>query len=343
MEEYGAEILLDICKFWASKSIPGTDGRFDIDKVMGPDEFHESLPGSGVGGLTNNAYSNIMLSWTLDKAFAVLEAIGEKHKERILSSLSLSKEALEKWDRIMHGLNLSISEEGVIEQFKGYFDLDELDWEFYRKKYGDIHRLDRILKAEGKSPDNYKLAKQADLLMSFYNFGKEEVRRIVESMGYKLPEDFAEKNFNYYIERTSHGSTLSRLVHARLAWEMEMFDRGWELYMDALRSDLVDIQGGTTGEGVHCGVMAGTVYDVMATFAGLDLSGKIPSLQPVLPGHWKGLHFHFAFKGTDYQVAIDQKNIKIRGKNEDQLKIKVHLCGEEIELEPDEEGVKALI
>jgi trehalose/maltose hydrolase-like predicted phosphorylase len=124
---------------------------------------------------------------------------------------------------------------------------------------------------------------------------------------------------------------------------MEMFDRGWELYMDALRSDLVDIQGGTTGEGVHCGVMAGTVYDVMATFAGLDLSGKIPSLQPVLPGHWKGLHFHFAFKGTDYQVAIDQKNIKIRGKNEDQLKIKVHLCGEEIELEPDEEGVKALI
>jgi len=343
MEEYGAEILLDICKFWASKTIPGPDGRFDIDKVMGPDEFHESLPGSGVGGLTNNAYSNIMLSWTLDKAFAVLEAIGEKHKDRILSSLSLSIEALEKWDKIMHGLNLSISEEGVIEQFKGYFDLDELDWDFYRNKYGDIHRLDRILKAEGKSPDNYKLAKQADLLMSFYNFGKEEVRRIVESMGYEMPEDFAEKNFNYYIERTSHGSTLSRLVHARLAWEMKMFDRGWELYMEALRSDLVDIQGGTTGEGVHCGVMAGTVYDVMATFAGLDLSGKMPSLQPVLPGHWKGLHFNFTFKGTDYQVAIDQKNIKIRGKNEDQLKIKVHLCGEEIELEPEEEGVKALI
>jgi trehalose/maltose hydrolase-like predicted phosphorylase len=68
-------------------------------------------------------------------------------------------------------------------------------------------------------------------------------------MGYKLPADFAEKNFNYYIARTSHGSTLSRLVHARLAWEMEMLDRGWELYMDALRSDLVDIQGGTTGEG----------------------------------------------------------------------------------------------
>jgi len=342
MEQYGAEILLDICKFWASKCIPGADGRYDIDKVMGPDEFHEALPGSDVGGLTNNAYSNIMLSWTLAKAFKVLDTISEDHKLKILDSLELSDSDLTKWKQIMHGLNLSISEEGVIEQFKGYFKLDELDWDFYREKYGDIHRLDRILKAEGKSPDHYKLAKQADLLMSFYNLGKGEVKRIIESMGYKLPGDFAEQNFSYYIERTSHGSTLSRLVHARLAWEMKMLDRGWELYMEALRSDLIDIQGGTTGEGVHCGVMAGTVYDVMATFAGLDLSGDIPSLHPVLPGHWKGLEFNFSFKGSDFQVAVDQKHIKIQGKNMDQIKIKVHLCGEEIELEPGEVGVKTL-
>ena len=56
-------------------------------------------------------------------------------------------------------LNININEDGIIEQFKGYFDLKELDWEGYRKKYGDIHRLDRILKAEGKSPDEYKLVK----------------------------------------------------------------------------------------------------------------------------------------------------------------------------------------
>jgi len=199
------------------------------------------------------------------------------------------------------------------------------------------------LKAEGLSPDDYKLAKQADLLMSFYNLGAEEVRSIVEGMGYKLPADFPEQNFNYYIGRTSHGSTLSRLVHARLAWEMKMFDRGWELYMDALRSDLVDIQGGTTGEGIHCGVMAGTVYDVMATFAGLDLSGEMPSLQPVLPPHWKGLEFGFTFRGTEFAVSIDHKKIQIHGKNMAQDKIKVHLCGEEMELTRDRVSVKTLI
>ena len=71
----------------------------------------------------------------------------------------------------MQGLALHISEEGIVEQFKGYFGLEELDWDHYRKKYEDIHRLDRILKAEGKSPDDYKLSKQADFLMSFYNLG----------------------------------------------------------------------------------------------------------------------------------------------------------------------------
>jgi trehalose/maltose hydrolase-like predicted phosphorylase len=342
MEDYGAEMLLDICKFWASKSKPGTQDRFDIDKVMGPDEFHETLPGSGVGGLTNNAYSNIMVSWTMGKAFRVLEDLGDKHKQRVMNLLSLSETELGKWKQIMHGLTLSISETGVIEQFKGYFGLEELDWDHYRNKYEDIHRLDRILKAEGKSPDSYKLAKQADLLMSFYNLGKEEVRGLVEEMGYTLPADFAEQNFNYYIQRTSHGSTLSRLVHARLAWEMKMFDTGWELYMDSLRSDLVDIQGGTTGEGIHCGVMAGTVYDAMATFAGLDLSGDAPSLQPVLPPHWKGLEFRFTFRGNDFHVNMDHKKVQIRAKNERQLKIKVHLCGEEILLQGEKDYVKNL-
>jgi len=150
-----------------------------------------------------------------------------------------------------------------------------------------------------------------------------------------IPGDFTVKNFNYYIQRTSHGSTLSRLVHARLAWEFGMLDEGWELYMEALRSDLVDIQGGTTGEGIHCGVMAGTVYDVISTFAGLNLSGEIPEISPKLPSHWKGLDFKFKFRGTHFQVSISGNKIKISGKNAGKDKIKVHLWGKEIELSQD--------
>ena len=40
---------------------------------------------------------------------------------------------------------------GIVSQFDGYLKLKELNWAAYKKKYGDIHRLDRILKSEGKS------------------------------------------------------------------------------------------------------------------------------------------------------------------------------------------------
>lgn len=342
MQLYGAEMLLDICKFWASKAEEDKDGKFHIHKVMGPDEFHEALPGVKEGGLSNNAYSNIMVSWMMDKAFRVMKAIGREQRDKILKELLLSDEHLARWEKIMHGLALHISGDGIVEQFKGYFSLNELDWEHYRKTYKDIHRLDRILKSEGKSPDDYKLAKQADFLMTFYNLGSLDVETTIRELGYKLPAEFAKRNFDYYIERTSHGSTLSRLVHARLAWELGMKERGWELFMDALRSDLVDIQGGTTGEGIHCGVMAGTVYDVLVSYAGLDLHGDIPELNPRLPAHWKGLEFRFTFRGMVIFVSISGQQVKISGENVGRDHIKFHLCGKELMLTDGQEVIAPL-
>jgi len=337
MEDYGAEILLDICKFWISKSsLDEADGRYHIDRVMGPDEFHEKLPGAKEGGLTDNAYSNIMVCWMLDRAFALLDDLAIGPRGKILDRLSLESGDLDHWKEVMNSMSLHISDEGIVEQFRGYFGLKELDWDQYRKQYGDIHRLDRILKAESKSPDAYKLSKQADFLMCFYNLGEKEVTRIINLLGYPVPDDYMKRNFDYYIQRTSHGSTLSRLVHARLAWQSGLEETGWELYMEALRSDLVDIQGGTTGEGIHCGVMAGTVCDVMFSFAGLDLRKEFASLDPRLPQHWKGLSFGFTFRGDHYHVSLIADEIKISVKSSGKQKIKIHICGAEYELSNNE-------
>ncbi len=78
--------------------------------------------------------------------------------------------------------------------------------------------------------------------------------------------------------------------------------------------------------------MAGTVYDVIYSYAGLNLNGEIPELSPSLPPHWKALDFKFNYRGTHFQVSISGKRIKISGKNAGKDKIKVHLCGKEIEL-----------
>ena len=42
--------------------------------------------------------------------------------------------------------------DGIISQFEGYEDLEELDWDAYRAKYGNIQRLDRILVLRARTP-----------------------------------------------------------------------------------------------------------------------------------------------------------------------------------------------
>lgn len=336
MVNYGNEVFFDICKFWISKTHKGEDGRYHIDKVMGPDEFHEKLPGSNEGGLTDNAYTNIMVSWMLTRAEDLVEDFQDEGISDVLNHLEISEEDFTTWKEIERKLALHINEEGIIEHFDGYFDLEELDWDAYREKYGDIHRLDRILKAEGKSPDAYKLSKQADLLMTFYNLGNAEVTSIIEKMGYEVPEDYIQRNFDYYIQRTSHGSTLSRLVHAHLAFKAGLKEKGWELYMESLESDLNDIQGGTTGEGIHCGVMAGTVFDSLVSFAGLDVSGEVPVIDPEMPEGWKEMQFCFGFRGDRFAVTISESDCKITVKESAKDKIKLHICGDEKVLTPGE-------
>jgi len=315
MKDYGAEMLFEICRFVESKSVLNEEtARYEIKNVMGPDEYHEHHSNCPGGGLKDNSYTNIMAVWALDRAFDVLDALGEDAKNAVMKKINLSADELAGWEKIRHGLNLVIKD-GVLAQFDGYFELKELDWDNYRAKYGDIHRMDRILKSEGKTPDDYKVAKQADTLMAFYNLGQGTVKNIMAGLVYDAGDDLLRENYDYYIQRTSHGSTLSKVVHAALSANMGEQKQSWDLYMDALQSDYTDIQGGTTGEGIHTGVMAGTVILAMNTYAGVDFRGKILEINPALPQHWMSISFKAFFKGDRYSFVIKQNSIDLTVKS----------------------------
>lgn len=321
---HGAEMFLDICKFWASKAKTNQQtGKVDIGGVMGPDEFHEKTPGSSKEGLKNNAYTNIMVAWLFERANDLIGALDKLQSEKVLSKINLSKNDIKGWSNMAKKMSISINEEGIIEQFEGYFDLKELNWDEYRKKYNNIQRMDRILKAEGKSPDDYKVSKQADTLMTFYNIEPNVVQHLLANMGYKLPKDFLQKNFDYYIQRCSHGSTLSRVVHSHVATQIGRRELAWELYLDALKSDLIDIQGGTTAEGIHMGVMTGTVIMALTSYAGLNFHSDTLSINPNLPKHWTTLRFGCTFKGVGYKFNINKNTIKIEaGKDKTTIVVK---------------------
>lgn len=279
---------------------------------MGPDEFHEMYPDAKEGGLTDNAYTNIMTSWMLARVPDLLSKMDDESAKAVLKKIGLTESEMNRWNEIHKKLRLVISEEGIISQYDGYFELKELDWDYYREKYGNIYRMDRLLKAEGKSADDYKVAKQADTLMTFYNLDKTQVDAILNDLGYQLPDDYLMKNMEYYLARTSHGSTLSRVVHAQLADVIGNRQLSWELYADALSSDFNDIQGGTTAEGIHAGVMAGTIMIAISTYGGVDTRGELLSVNPALPDSWKKMSFNLKFRSTRYSFLLSHSSIEVK-------------------------------
>jgi len=310
LARYGAEMLLEIARFWVSMTEADEDGRFEIVGVMGPDEFHEAYPGAAEGGLRNNAYTNVMAAWCIGKALEAMELLGERDRSAVAERIALAGGETDRWREVVRGMKIPVLPNGLIEQFEGYGRLEELDWDAYRAKYGDIGRLDRILRAEGDSPDRYKLSKQADLCMLFYVFDRDGLAELLGQMGYELTEAKLRETIEYYRRRTSHGSTLSHLVFAAI---LDRLDRGasWGHFVEALRSDVDDVQGGTTPEGIHAAVMAGTVRHVIERYAGLRLDADRLSLTPRPPTGIDRIRFSVQWGDTVAAIEVDRERVRI--------------------------------
>lgn len=311
----GAEVMLEIARFWSSIAHYNEErDRYEIHGVMGPDEFHEKYPDSNDEGLRNNAYTNVMVAWMCESAQEILNMLPERRREQLRAKIGLSDDEVELWGEMSHKMFVPLheDEEGnpVISQFEGYENLEELDWEAYREKYDNIQRLDRILKADGDDPDRYKLAKQADTLMLFFLFPEEDLKRLFEKLGYEYTPDTARHNIDYYAKRTSHGSTLSFVVHAAIMADIDP-ESSWKRYMVALESDVGDVQGGTTREAIHLGVMAGTLDLLQRGYMGSEIRDGVLYFAPKLTDKLDGLSFPMRFRDTPMDVTLKDAKLTV--------------------------------
>ena len=312
--QFGAELILEIARFWASlAAYDEATGRYAIRGVMGPDEFHTAYPGrdpSTEGGLDNNAYTNVMVSWLLTRAIDVLDLMPEDRRQVLCDQLELGEDELDYWDDISRNLVVPIHDDGVVSQFEGYEKLKEFDWEGYQAKYGGLQRLDRILENEGADPNDYKVSKQADVLMLFFLFSIEHLTGIFERLGYELSPDAIHKTIRYYLQRTSHGSTLSWVTHA---WVLARADRprSWQLLSQALDSDVADLQGGTTPEGIHLGAMAGAVDLMQRCYVGVEPRASVLTFNPRLPDELTHLRTSVHYRGQTLDLVVNHEKLTI--------------------------------
>ena len=309
---YGGEILVEIARFLASiSSYNHSLDRYEIRGVVGPDEYHEGYPWRDEPGLDNNTYTNVMTVWTLQRALDVLDMLPQRRRHELVTRLRLQQDELVHWEDITRKMRICFHDDGILSQFEGYERLEEFDWDGFRAKHGDIARLDRILEAEDDSPDRYKASKQADVLMLFYLLTAEELKDLLRRLGYECDPDLMSRNIDYYLQRTSHGSTLSAVVHS---WVLARLDRkrSFDLFRRALESDVGDSQGGTTQEGIHLGAMAGTVDMLQRGYTGLQPRGDVLWLNPVLPDEFDRLQFTIRYRRAwDVRFDIDHERVTV--------------------------------
>jgi trehalose/maltose hydrolase-like predicted phosphorylase len=139
---------------------------------------------------------------------------------------------------------------------------------------------------------------------------QEELCEQLEWMGYECSTDMLDRTVEYYLARTAHGSTLSRIVYA---WVTSRIDPGesWQLFREALAADIDDTQGGTTPEGIHLGAMAGSLDLLQRCYSGLELHDGALWFEPRLPPDVTTLAFDLLHRDRNLAIEITHERFRL--------------------------------
>lgn len=258
---------------------------------------------------------------------ALLDRLPQWRRDELAADLGLGEHEVKRWRAITAAMFVPFHD-GVISQFEGYQRLERLDLEACRRRWGSIQRLDRLLEADGASVNSYEVSKQADVLMLFYLLAAEDLEAILTGLGYRFDPAVIPRTIDYYLARTSHGSTLSAVVHS---WVLARSDRqrALQLFRTVLSSDIADIQRGTTAEGIHLGAMAGSVDLLQRCFTGLEHRDGVLWFNPSWPSELGSMRFHIWYRRAPLETCVSGSSVTVTSGAADGLPIRVG-CGDRV-------------
>lgn len=287
LEEGGAEVILQCARFYLSRATRHLDrDSVDFADVIGPDEYHERV--------TNNAFTNQMALFCMESALK-LEEIFHDCPER-LDALKRKLNYAKDWSllrEVMGHIRRPRERDGVIEQFDGYFDLEDCTLADVRSRLRDPREY---WGGDHGVAGATQIIKQADVIA------------LMALLPQRFTEEAVQASWAYYEPRTEHGSSLSACMYALTACRINRLERAWELF---LRSASIDLSGGGkqwAGEiyigGTHPASNGGAWMIAVLGFAGLRLNGGKPELHPNLPDSVTRLRFPVTVGATRFHVTV---------------------------------------
>ncbi len=303
MDKYGFEVIGNIARFWANRvTYDKAKDKYKILGVTGPDEFHNNI--------NNNWYTNLMAKWVLLYAFKQaiwLKLNNNKRFIELKKKYNFSEEEIDTWKIISEKIYLRTDEElGIFIQFDGYTNIEQTTVEEIPK-----NELPLAQNWSWDKINRSSLIKQADVILGLYNLSN------------LFSFDEKKKNYNYYIKRTVHESSLSASMYSILAAEIGQIQEAYKLFKRSSRIDLKNYNNDTE-HGLHVTSMCGSWLSIIKGFIGLKIIDHSVTLNPVLPKEWENLRMKILVLKRELLIEVGQKNIKMKLISGSDIEIKIY-------------------
>ena len=284
LNEGAMDMVIECAEFYRSLLIKKADEPYyEIHDVVGPDEYHERV--------NNNAYTNRMAKFVFDTALELIDKYPSDEYDGLKPMLKDSSE------------NIFIrkpNDSGIIEQFDGYFRLEDVRVDEVRSRL--IDPKEYWGGAYGVAADT-QVIKQADVVAMLSMFKDDYTSEIME------------KNLKYYEPRTEHGSSLSACMYSLLSCYTNSPEIAYPMFMKSAKADLV--KGGKEWAGLvyiggtHPAAAGGAWIVAVKGFAGIaEEDGKL-ICKPNIPQKWHGMRFKLMYQNKLYEVKITGENVTI--------------------------------
>lgn len=203
----GLETVLECAEFARTYSYYNhIKKRYELLDVIGPDEYHERV--------NNNAYTNYIFYQITKQGVALAEKFKNVYPESAVKKL---KEWVEKLYLPQPDKN------GVIEQFDGYYKLEDVGVEEVRSR---LKHPNEYWGSSGGVATATRVIKQADVIMLFNLYPD------------LFSKEIQKANYDFYSQYTEHGSSLSHCAYALTACRIGNKDGAYKAFLDSAEIDL---------------------------------------------------------------------------------------------------------
>lgn len=279
MVNYGVEMLLEISKYFIQRvRYNEKEDIYDLNNVTGTDEHHPYI--------NNNAYTNFMVSYVLGETVEWLKNKALKDK------YGIQKPLLDKIKQVSLKIKKSITKDGYIPQFDGYFNLKETlevtgngSAKSFQMKQSGLYHESQVI----KQPDVIMLFTYIDLPLGPVSY---------------------ERNWQYYEKMCEASSSLTYPVHAIAAIDHQEYDKFYDYWYKSVAIDIIDHHK-EAHLGLHAACMAGGWYSVFRGLFGFKPALNYLELNPTYFERWGNVKMEFMYQGKLVKAELSKESVTI--------------------------------